>query len=158
VDLNEATREVIELSRSELERNRVIARTEIADGLPLVKGDRVHLQQVIINLLRNGSDAMSTSGNRPRVLLVKTEVDEANYIRVSVQDTVTGFEPQTMERLFQSFYTTKDDGMGIGLSISRSIIEHHHVRLCVTTNDGPGVMFSFSIALLSDSIDHSRET
>ncbi len=75
---------------------------------------------------------MSTVGNRPLVLLFKTEVDEANYIRVSVQDTVTGFEPQAMEGLFQSFYTTKDDGMGIGLSISRSIIENHHGRLWVT--------------------------
>ena len=158
VDLNEATREVIALSRSELERNRVITRTELADELPLVKGDRVQLQQVIINLLRNGSDAMSTVDDRPRELLFKTEVDEANHIRVSVQDTGTGFEPQAMERLFQSFYTTKDDGMGIGLSISRSIIENHHGRLWATPNDGPGVTFSFSIPLAADSTDHSRET
>jgi C4-dicarboxylate-specific signal transduction histidine kinase len=145
VDLNEATREVIALSRSELERNRVITRSELADELPLVKGDRVQLQQVIINLLRNGSDAMSTVDDRPRELLFKTEVVEGNHIRVSVQDTGIGFEPQTMERLFQSFYTTKDDGMGIGLSISRSIIENHHGRLWATPNDGPGVTFSFSI-------------
>src|SRR6185369_9299199 len=130
---------------SELERNRVITRVELADELPLVRGDRVQLQQVIINLLRNGSDAMSTVDDRPRELLFKTELDENNYVCVSVQDAGIGFEPQAMNRLFQSFYTTKDDGMGIGLSVSRSIIENHRGHLWATANDGPGVTFSFSI-------------
>ncbi|MCU1266859.1 MAG: multi-sensor signal transduction histidine kinase [Acidobacteria bacterium] len=150
VDLNEATREVMALSRSELERNRVILRTELAEELPLVRGDRVQLQQVIINLLRNGSDAMSTVGDRPRELLFKTEVEEGNYVRVSVHDAGTGFEPHAMDRLFQSFYTTKDVGMGIGLSVSRSIIESHRGRMWATPNDGPGVTFSFSIPCLVD--------
>jgi len=145
VDLNEATREVIALSRSELERNRVITRTELADELPLVTGDRVQLQQVIINLLRNGSDAMSEVDDRPRELLFKTEVDEDDCVRLSVRDVGTGFESQTLEQLFRSFYTTKADGMGIGLSVSRSIIENHGGRLWATANDGPGVTFSFSI-------------
>jgi len=145
VDLNEATREVIALSRSELERNRVITRTELADELPLVTGDRVQLQQVIINLLRNGSDAMSEVDDRPRELLFKTEVDEEDCVRLSVRDAGTGFESQTLEQLFRSFYTTKADGMGIGLSVSRSIIENHGGRLWATANDGPGVTFSFSI-------------
>jgi signal transduction histidine kinase len=123
----------------------VITRTDLANQLPVVRGDRVQLQQVIINLLRNGSDAMNTVDDRPRELLFKTEVDEGNCVRVSVRDSGIGFEPQAMDRLFQSFYTTKDDGMGIGLSISRSIIENHHGRLWATTNDGPGVRFSFSI-------------
>ena len=145
VDLNEATREVIALSRSELERNRVITRTEFADQLPPVTGDRVQLQQVIINLLRNGSDAMSDVDDRPRELLFRTELDEGDCVRLSVRDAGTGFDPQTPDQLFRSFYTTKPDGMGIGLSVSRSIIENHRGRLWATANDGPGVTFSFSI-------------
>jgi PAS domain S-box-containing protein len=145
VDLNEATREVIALSRSELERNRVITKIELDDELPPVVGDRVQLQQVILNLLRNGSDAMSDVGDRPRELLFRTEVDEAGRVRLSVQDAGIGFEPQALDRLFQTFYTTKEDGMGIGLSVSRSIIDNHHGRLWATPNDGPGVTFSFSI-------------
>lgn len=149
VDLNEATREVIALSRSELERNRVVTRTELADELPLVTGDRVQLQQVILNLLRNGSDAMSDVDDRPRELLFRTEVDEGEGVRLSVRDAGTGFESQTLEQLFQPFHTTKADGMGIGLSVSRSIIENHHGRLWATANDGPGVTFSFSIPVSS---------
>src|SRR6266550_4476596 len=145
VDLNEATREVIALSRTELERNRVITRTELADELPRVTGDRVQLQQVILNLLRNGSDAMSSVDDRPRELLFRTEAEEGDRVRLSVQDAGIGFEPQSLDRLFQTFYTTKDDGMGIGLSISRSIIENHRGRLWATPNDGPGATFSFSI-------------
>ncbi len=152
VDLNEATREVIALSRSELERNRVITRTELADQLPLVTGDRVQLQQVIINLLRNGSDAMSDVDDRPRELLFRTELDEGDSVRLSVRDAGTGFDPQTPDQLFRSFYTTKADGMGIGLSISRSIIENHHGRLWATLNDGPGATFSFSVPVAVDEI------
>ena len=151
VDLNEATREVIALSLSELERKRVIARTEFADGLPWVTGDRVQLQQVILNLLRNGSDAMNDIDDRPRELLFKTEVEGSDCVRLSVRDMGVGFEPQALDRLFQSFYTTKADGMGIGLAVSRSIIENHHGRLWATPNDGPGVTFSFSIPCAVES-------
>jgi PAS domain S-box-containing protein len=154
VDLNEATREVIALSLSELERNRVITRTEFADQLPLVTGDRVQLQQVIINLLRNGSDAMSDVDDRPRELLFRTEVDEGDCVRLSVRDAGTGFDPQTLDQLFRSFYTTKADGMGIGLSVSRSIIENHRGRLWATPNDGPGVTFSFSIPWCATRLSH----
>jgi PAS domain S-box-containing protein len=145
VDLNEATREVIAMSRSELERNRVTTRTELADELPRITGDRVQLQQVILNLLRNGSDAMSRVDDRPRELLFRTEVEEGDRVRLSVQDAGIGFEPQSLDRLFQTFYSTKDDGMGIGLYVSRSIVENHHGRLWATPNDGPGVTFSFSV-------------
>jgi PAS domain S-box-containing protein len=145
VDLNEATLEVIALSQSELERNRVITRTELADQLPPVTGDRVQLQQVVLNLVRNASDAMSAVDDRPRQLLIKTERDEGDQVRLSVQDAGVGFDPQTIKKLFEAFYTTKNDGMGIGLSISRSIIESHHGRLWATPNDGPGATFSFSI-------------
>jgi signal transduction histidine kinase len=145
VDLNEATREVIALSRSELQRSRVILRSELADDLLPVKGDRVQLQQVILNLLRNATDAMSGIDDRPRQLVIRTERDEGAHARLTVQDAGVGFEPKDADRLFEAFYTTKSDGMGIGLSVSRSIIESHHGRLWAAPNDGPGATFSFSI-------------
>jgi PAS domain S-box-containing protein len=145
MDLNEATREVIALSRSELERNRVIVRPTLTDNLPLVKGDRVQLQQVILNLLRNASDAMSSVYNRPRMLLIRTEQGADATVQLSVQDIGRGFGTESLNRLFEAFYTTKSDGMGIGLAVSRSIIENHHGRLWATPNKGPGVTFSFSI-------------
>jgi C4-dicarboxylate-specific signal transduction histidine kinase len=109
VGLNEAIREVIALSLSELQRNRVILRYELADDLPPVSGDRVQLQQVILNLLRNASDAMSTVDDRPRELFIRTECDEGDRVRLSVKDAGVGFDPQSAERVFESFYTTKDD-------------------------------------------------
>ena len=145
VNLNEAAREVVALSLAELQKNRIILHHEFAADLPLVAGDRVQLQQVILNLLRNGSDAMSAVEDRPRQLVIRTEQDEGDRVRLTVQDAGVGFDPQTADRLFDAFYTTKGDGMGIGLSISRSIIESHHGRLWATLNDGPGAAFSFSI-------------
>jgi PAS domain S-box-containing protein len=145
VDLNDATREVIALSLSELQRDRVILRSDLAEDLPLVTGDRVQLQQVILNLLRNGSDAMNTVHDRPRELLIRTKRDEGGRVLLSVKDAGIGFNSQSMDKLFQAFYTTKNDGMGIGLSVSRSIIEQHQGRLWATLNDGPGATFSFSI-------------
>jgi signal transduction histidine kinase len=130
---------------SELQRNRVIVKPELADELPIVECDRVQLQQVILNLLRNASDAMSDVEDRPRQLTIRTERDEGDRVRLSVQDAGTGFEPDSMNRLFEAFYTTKSDGMGMGLSVSRSIIENHHGRLWAQPNDGPGATFSFSI-------------
>jgi len=147
VDLNEAAREVIALSVSELQRGRVILRSELAEDLPPISGDRVQLQQVILNLLLNAADAMSGVEDRPRQLLIKTEreVDEGDRVRLAVQDTGIGFEPSGVERLFDAFYTTKSGGMGIGLSVSRSIIESHRGRLGAVPNDGPGATFWFSI-------------
>ena len=145
VDLNGATREVIALSLSELQRNRVIVRTEYCHHLPPVSGNRVQLQQVILNLIRNAMDAMSSIDGRPRLLLVRTEHDQEDCVRLTVRDSGAGFAPETAIKLFEAFYTTKNDGMGIGLSVSRSIIENHHGRLWATPNDGPGVAFSFSI-------------
>jgi PAS domain S-box-containing protein len=152
MDLNEAAREVIAMSLSELQKNRVILRPELDDRLPLVTGDRVQLQQVILNLLRNATDAMSTIDDRPRDLLIRTEPDENDQVRLSVTDVGVGFEPQAADWLFEAFYTTKDDGMGIGLSVSRSIIERHCGRLWGTPNDGPGVTFSFSIPCNGDGL------
>jgi len=145
VDLNEAAREVLALSSSELQRNRVIVQQELADDLPRVAGDRVQLQQVILNLLRNASEAMSAVDGRSRQLVIRTEADEDGHVRLTVKDAGVGFTPQAADRLFESFYTTKNDGMGIGLSVSRSIIESHHGRLWATLNTGPGATFSFFI-------------
>jgi PAS domain S-box-containing protein len=145
VDLTEITREVIALTVSELQRNRVVLRSELDDKLPLISGDRVQLQQVILNLLRNASDAMREIEDRPRELLIRTEPDGEDRVRLSVRDAGVGFDPKAMERLFEAFYTTKDDGMGIGLSVSQSIIQRHDGQLWASLNDGPGATFSFSI-------------
>lgn len=144
VDLNDAIREVIALSTSELKRNQVVLREEFADDLPPVTGDRVQLQQVILNLLRNAADAMRGVNDRPRQLVIRTE-REGDSERLTVRDVGVGFEAQGVDKLFEPFYTTKTDGMGIGLSVSRSIIENHNGRLWAEPNDGPGAAFSFSI-------------
>jgi PAS domain S-box-containing protein len=144
VDLNEAAREVIALSLGELQNSRAIVRTELADGLPCVTADRVQLQQVVLNLLRNALDAMNTVDDRPRDLLIRTE-REGDSVRLSVKDAGVGFDPQTMDKLFEAFYSTKNDGMGVGLSVSRSIVENHQGRLWAVLNDGPGATFSFSV-------------
>ena len=145
VDLNEATREVIALSLGVAQKDHVIPRTELAADLPRLTGDRVQLQQVVLNLVRNALDAMSAVEGRPRELLIRTRRDEGDHVLLTVQDTGVGFPPERSDRLFDSFYTTKTSGMGIGLSVSRSIIESHHGRLWAALNDGPGATFSFSI-------------
>jgi len=145
-DLNDAAREVLALSLSELQRNRVVLRSEFADHLPPITGDRIQLQQVMLNLLRNASDAMVGIEDRPRQLLVRTDRDEADRVRLTVRDAGVGLDAQSMSKLFDPFYTTKTDGMGIGLSVSRSIIERHHGRLWAEPNTGgPGATFSFWI-------------
>ncbi len=145
IDLNDAVREVLALSLSDLQRHRVALRHELGEDLPPITGDRVQLQQVVLNLLRNGSDAMNKIDDRPRELLIRTERYEEDHVRLSVKDAGVGFEPQAADKLFEAFYTTKPDGMGIGLSVSRSIIEAHRGRLWATANDGPGATFSFVI-------------
>ena len=152
LDLNEATREVVALSLSELQRNRVIVQSELADDLPWITGDRVQLQQVILNLLRNASDAMAGVHDRPRQLLIRTEQEGGDRVRMTVRDAGTGFDRQSMDKLFDAFYTTKSDGMGIGLSVSRSIVERHHGRLWAEPNSGPGATFSFSIPLTPKTV------
>jgi PAS domain S-box-containing protein len=144
LDLNEAFREVLALVSTDLLRSRVDLRAELSSEPVLVIGDRVQLQQVILNLVRNALDAMADVNDRPRHLLVKADGGEDDA-RLIVTDSGRGFEPQDAERLFGAFYTTKDDGMGIGLSVSRSIIESHGGRLWAEPNEGPGATFSFSI-------------
>jgi PAS domain S-box-containing protein len=152
LDLNEVTREVIALSLSDLQRNRVALQSELADDLPTITGDRIQLQQVILNLLRNASDAMVGVNDRPRQLLIRTEREDGDRVRVSVRDAGVGVDPQSMNKLFDAFYTTKSDGMGIGLSVSRSIIERHRGRFWAEQNDGPGATFSFSIPSGPESV------
>jgi PAS domain S-box-containing protein len=149
-DFNDATREVIALSLSDLQRQRVILQSELADDLPLVLGDRTQLQQVILNLVRNASDAMEDVHDRPRHLLIKTEREGADHLRVTVRDAGVGLRPENMDSLFDAFYTTKSGGMGIGLFVSRSIVEHHQGRLWAQSNDGPGATFSLSIPFAAD--------
>ncbi|MBV8754359.1 MAG: PAS domain-containing protein, partial [Hyphomicrobiales bacterium] len=157
VDLNEATREVLALVFSDMLRNKIFLRTEIDDDHPLlVTGDRVQLQQVILNLVRNAVEAMSEVDDRPRHLLVRADAQDLGHARLLVKDAGVGLDAQAMERLFDAFYTTKEDGMGIGLSVSRSIIENHGGRLWAEPNDGPGATFSFSIPRLAENATAER--
>lgn len=152
MNLNEVTREVTALSLSELHRSGAVLRYELADDLPPVAGDRIQLQQVIMNLLRNAADAMSTIDDRPRELLIRTERDGDKQVRLSIKDSGVGFGPQAEDKIFEAFYTTKTDGMGIGLSISRSIIEAHQGRLWATQNDGPGATFWFVVPCTAEGL------
>ena len=152
VDLNGAAREVTALLLGELQRNRVSLQLELAEELPTVTGDRIQLQQVILNLVRNASDAMAAVDDRPRQLLIRTEDEDGDGVRVSVRDAGVGVDPQNLSKMLDAFYTTKSDGMGIGLSVSRSIIERHHGRLWAEPNDGPGATFLFSIPSEPESV------
>ncbi len=145
LDMNEAIREVVAFAQDEVRRNRVTLRTEFAPDLSLVWGDRVQLQQVALNLVMNAVEAMSSVEERPRELIVRTQNDDAGQVRVTVQDSGMGLDPQSMERIFDAFYTTKHGGMGMGLSISRSIIQNHGGKLWAVANDGPGISVQFTI-------------
>ncbi|HEY4940696.1 MAG TPA: PAS domain-containing protein [Rhizomicrobium sp.] len=142
-DFNDSAREVLALSASDLQCRRITLQTDFASDLPAVKGDRVQLQQVTLNLVLNAADAMTSIVDRPRDLLVGTGADPDGGVRLWIRDAGVGIDPQDAERLFDAFYTTKANGMGIGLAISRSVIESHNGRLWATPNDGPGTTFSF---------------
>jgi signal transduction histidine kinase len=157
VDLNEVAREAVALSLTDLERSQVIWQLELADSLPLISADPIQIQQVILNLLRNAVDAMSEVKGRTKRLIVRTEQAQRNSVCLSVEDVGVGIDPNKAERLFDPFFTTKTTGMGMGLSVSRAIIESHHGRLWAVRNDGPGTMFSFSIPCKPDNITESME-
>jgi len=140
-DVNELIREVLALVRGEVENHRVSVRTELFDGLPQVPANQVLLRQVIVNLIMNAVDAMSTVVNRPRVLGVKTEVHESNYLLISVEDSGIGIDPMNIDRIFEPFFTTKSHGMGVGLSICQSIIENHGGRLSASLGQPYGSIF-----------------
>jgi len=144
-DLTEATEEVIALCSSDLQRKGTLLRTEFASELPVVVGDRIQLQQVVLNLLTNAADAMLAVDDRPRELHIKTELDTDGLVRVTVRDNGVGFDSRDADKLFKSFFSTKQQGMGIGLSVSRSIIETHQGRIWAVKNEGPGATFAFAI-------------
>jgi signal transduction histidine kinase len=148
---------VIALSWQNLQQRRVTLKTDL-ESLPPVSGDRVQLQQVILNLLSNASDAMREVHDRPRQISIRTARDEDGVARLSVEDTGVGLPPESGNQLFDAFYTTKSDGMGIGLSVSRSTIESHQGRLWCESNDGPGATFAFAIpvAMYDEQLDTVR--
>jgi C4-dicarboxylate-specific signal transduction histidine kinase len=150
VDVNEAVLDVITLTRSELVRHGVSLETEFATGLPLIEGDRIQLQQVILNLILNAVEAMSGIAEGAREMRISTGKETSNGVLVSVRDLGPGLDPQNVGRLFEPFYTTKPDGLGMGLAICRSIIEAHVGWLGATANEPRGAVFQF--ALPSDGI------
>lgn len=152
VDLNEVILEVLGLAQSEARHHHVLMRREFEVGLPPVFGDRVQLQQVILNLIVNGLEAIAKSGGGERVLLVSSGRDQSNNLIVAVRDSGEGLELANVERVFDAFYTTKPDGMGMGLAISRTIVESHGGRLWATSNSPRGAVFQFTLpAVASES-------
>src|SRR6267142_2072672 len=145
VDVNEIIAEVIGLAQSEVERNRIFLKSHLSSDLPLVLGDRVQLQQVLLNLIINGVEAMGGLIDGPRELLVSSAKDEANGLLVAVRDTGVGLESASLSQLFDAFFTTKPEGMGMGLAISRSIIEAHGGRLWATANSTQGAVFQLTL-------------
>ena len=150
-DLNDAVGEVVALTRPELLRHDIVLRNDLAYDVPLVKGDRVQLQQVLINLIVNAVEAMTGVHDRPRELTIKTAKAGSAIATVEVRDTGTGFGPGRSDRLFQSFYTTKAEGMGMGLAISRSIVESHGGRLEAAPNEPHGAVFRFTLPTEEDA-------
>ena len=150
LEINGAIREVIEFTRGEAVKNRVSVRTELAHRLPLVRGDRVELQQVILNLVMNGIEAMQSIEDRPRELVIRSCQDGTPQVLVSVTDCGVGVSAENVERLFNAFFTTKPSGMGMGLSICRSIMEAHGGRLWTTATVPHGSMFQFTLPVNAD--------
>jgi PAS domain S-box-containing protein len=149
LNINEAIEEVVILTQSEVRRNKVALWMDLAADLPSATGDRVQVQQVVMNLILNGIEAMSTVEDRTRDLLIRTEHGEGHELQVSVQDSGIGLDSNNMARIFDAFHTTKPGGLGMGLSISRSIVENHGGRLWATANDGPGATFRFTLHSLT---------
>jgi PAS domain S-box-containing protein len=149
-DVNEAVLDVIALTRSELARHGVSLQTELATGLPLIEGDRIQLQQVILNLILNAVEAMSGIDNAAREVRISTGREGSNAVLVTVRDFGPGLEPQSVDRLFKAFYTTKPGGLGMGLAICRSIIQSHGGRLWATANEPRGAVFQFTLPLERD--------
>ena len=141
--INDVVLDVIALVRNEIDRNQVVLRTRLTDDLPPIQGDRVQLQQVILNLVVNAIEAMHD--HEPRELLITSSKDEAENVLVSVRDSGPGLDPQTVDRIFQSFFTTKPSGMGMGLSICRSIVEAHGGQLSARANEPRGALFEVAL-------------
>jgi NO-binding membrane sensor protein with MHYT domain len=147
LEVNEAIVELIPLTRGEVMKNNVSVQMQLAEGLPLIQGDRVQLQQVILNLIINAVEAMSGVSEGSRALLIRTGKDASDRVLVAVQDSGPGLNPGSLERLFDSFYTTKPGGIGMGLSICRSIVEAHGGRIWATPNAGPGLTVQLTLPI-----------
>jgi signal transduction histidine kinase len=145
LEINGAIREVVELTRGEAMKNGVSLQMQLAEGLPLIEGDRVQLQQVILNLIINGIQAMSEASNGPRQVLINTGKPESGGVLIAVRDSGPGLAPGTLDHIFEAFHTTKPDGLGLGLSICRSIIEAHGGRLWASANVPDGATFQFTL-------------
>jgi len=145
LDINDTIREIIALTGSELRRTGTSLQTRLADGLPLILGDRIQLQQVMLNLIFNAVEAMSAMSDGARELLISTEGDGVDCVRIAVRDKGPGLSPESLDRLFDAFYTTKPDGMGMGLSICRSIIEAHGGGVWATPNSPRGAVLQFTL-------------
>jgi len=145
LDLNEAIQEVVGLVQSEIQKSGVTLQMELADDLPQILGNRVQLQQVILNLVMNGIEAMDTVTDRPREILIRSCEHESDQLLIAVQDSGVGIDSQNLGKIFDAFYTTKPQGMGMGLAISRSIVENHGGRLWAVPNDSPGATFQFTL-------------
>jgi C4-dicarboxylate-specific signal transduction histidine kinase len=145
LDLSDTIQEVLTMVTPEARQHRVAVRTDLAPGLPLVRGDRLQVQQVLLNLVMNGIEAMQAVTDRPRELRIRTQPHESDTVLATVQDTGIALDPQSMTRLFEPFYTTKPEGMGLGLSISRSIIEAHGGRLWAAAHSDYGATFHFTL-------------
>ncbi|MDL2410461.1 PAS domain-containing protein [Rhizobium calliandrae] len=158
VDLREALNEIIAISWGDLQRAKVILRTDFANGQILVAGDRIQLQQVIMNLLRNAIEALNEVEDRPRHLLIRTELCDDGRVQLSLKDSGVGVGPADLDRIFEAFYTTKNDGMGIGLSVCRTIIENHKGRLWASVDGTPGVTVSFSLPSIPGAANALRST
>jgi C4-dicarboxylate-specific signal transduction histidine kinase len=141
LDVNQLIREVFALLQGEIRSQQVLIRSELAEELPPVPANRVQLQQVVVNLIMNAVDAMSTVANRVRSLRVKTEMQGSDYLLITVEDSGTGIDAENIDRIFDAFYTTKSHGMGMGLSICRSIVESHGGRLSVSPAQSHGSIF-----------------
>jgi two-component system sensor kinase FixL len=152
VNINETIAEVIALAHSEIQRNRVSIQTQLSNDLPPILGDRIQLQQVILNLIINAIEAMSGGADNPRELLVGSKKDESQGVLVAVRDSGPGLDPESLNHIFTAFYTTKSQGMGMGLAISRSIIEAHGGRLWATANEGRGAVFQFTLPTRGETL------
>jgi PAS domain S-box-containing protein len=147
LNINEVIEEAVALARTEMMNNNVSVVTELASDLPIVLGDRIQLQQVILNLAMNGIAAMSSMNDRPRRLLIRSQTQDADRVLVAVQDSGTGMTPDVVARLFEPFFTTKSQGIGMGLPISRSIIEGHGGRLWAESTVFEGSTFQFTLPI-----------
>jgi PAS domain S-box-containing protein len=146
-DINEAVLDIITLTRSEALRHGVSLETQLATGLPLIEGDRIQLQQVVLNLILNAVEAMSSMDEGAREMKISTARENSSSVLVSVRDSGPGLDPQSVDHLFEAFFTTKLDGLGMGLAICRSIIEAHGGRLWAAANEPRGAVFQFTLPL-----------